>query len=149
MIDLEYLFSLSVLVGELKSLGAGPVGERRVVNILGGTFEGPSMKGTVLPGADWQLLRKDGLLDLDARYAIQEENGDLVQVVSQGYRHGPADVMAQLGSGESVDPSKYFFRTVMRFETSSPKLAFLNKTIAIATAERKPLGVELKAWAIK
>jgi hypothetical protein len=149
LIDLEFLFSMSVQVGELRSLGTGPMGERRVVSILGGTFEGPAMKGTVVPGADWQLLRADGLLDLDARYAIKEERGGLVQVVSQGYRHGPPEVMAQLARGESVDASKYFFKTVMRFETGAPELAFLNKTIAIARAERKARGVELQAWAIK
>lgn len=148
MIKSEFLCTLDVDVGELVSLGSGPLGERRRVEILGGTFEGPRMKGTVIPGADWQLLRQDGVLDLDARYALRDESGALVHVLSQGMRHGPPEVMACLARGESVDPSSYFFRSVMRFETSAPALDFLNRTIAVATAERKARKVELTAWAI-
>lgn len=149
MVDSEFLCSLSVDVGEIISMGQGPLRERRVVNIIGGSFEGPQMKGTVLPGADWQMLRGDGVLELDARYALREERGGLVHVLSQGMRHGPPDVMERLARGEEVDPASYFFRTVMRFETGSPELAFLNRTIAIAKAQRKARRVELSAWSIR
>ena len=68
----EFLMDLAVDVGEVVSMGVTPLGERRVVNILGGTFEGPEMRGEVLAGgADWQLARTDGVLDLDAHYALQ------------------------------------------------------------------------------
>ena len=148
MLASEFLCTLSVDVGELVSLGCGPLGERRRVDILGGTFDGPRMKGTMVPGADWQLLRQDGVLELDARYALRDASGALVHVLSQGMRHGPPDVMARLARGETVDPSSYFFRSVMRFETSAPELDFLNRTIAVATAERQARKVELTAWAI-
>ncbi len=69
-----------------------------------------------------------------------------MQVVSQGMRHGPPEVLARLGRGEDVPSSQYFFRTIMRFETGASELAFLNKTIAVATAERKARRVELQAW---
>lgn len=143
MLRFEPLMTVSADVGEIVSLGSGPLGERRVVDILGGSFEGSSLRGTVLPGADWQILRTDGVLDIDARYVLREERGGLVRVVSQGYRHGPPEVMARLARGEAVEPSAYFFRTVMRFETGATDLAWLNKTIGIATAERKARQVEL------
>jgi hypothetical protein len=146
MLKFEFLFNLSAEVGELISLGAGPVGERRVVYIGTGSFEGPAMRGELIGGADWQILRSDGALELDARYAIREEGGGVIQVLSQGLRHGPPEVMARLARGEDVDPESYFFRTVMRFETGDGKLAWLNKTIAVATAERKARRVELRAW---
>jgi len=149
MIESELLCKLSVEVGEVISMGPGPVGERRRVDILGGTFEGPRMRGQVMPGADWQLLRQDGVLDLDARYALRVDGGGLVHVLSQGLRHGPPEIMAKLARGEDVDPSSYVFRSVMRFETGEPALAFLNKTIAVAVAQRKARRVELTAWAIK
>ena len=149
MIESELLCTLSVEVGEVVSMGPGPVGERRRVDILGGTFEGPRIKGQVMPGADWQLLRQDGVLDLDARYALRVDGGGLVHVLSQGLRHGPPEIMAKLARGEDVDPSSYVFRSVMRFETGEPSLAFLNKTIAVAVAQRKARRVELTAWAIK
>lgn len=144
---LEFLMHLAVDVGEVVSMGEGPLGERRVVGILGGRFEGPELRGEVLSGgADWQIARKDGVLDLDARYALKEEGGGLVRVVSQGYRHGPGEVLAALARGEEVDPEKYFFRTIMRFETGAPYLEWLNRTIAVAAAERKARKVLLRAY---
>lgn len=142
----EYLMSVSAEVGELVNMGPAPLGERRVVSITGGTFEGPLLRGVIVGGADWQIARSDGVIELDARYALRDARGGLVQVVSQGYRHAPADVLACLARGEDADPASYFFRTFMRFETGAPELAFLNKTMAVATAERKARRVELRAY---
>lgn len=144
--QLEFLFTLVAEVGEVATMGAAPLGERRVVQITGGHFEGPQVKGEVIGGADWQIVRNDGAIELDARYAIKEARGGLVQVISQGMRHGPPEVLARLARGETVPASEYFFRTIMRFETGASELAFLNKTIAVASAERKARQVELKAW---
>jgi hypothetical protein len=146
--QLEFLMNLAVDVGEIVSMGEGPLGERRFVGILGGTFEGPDLRGEVLPGgADWQIARKDGVLDLDARYALKESRG-LVRVTSQGYRHGAPEVLAALARGDDVDPAKYFFRTVMRFETGAAGLEWLNRTIALASAERKARKVLLSAYRV-
>ena len=147
MLEFEYLCDLKVDVGEIVTMGPGPLGERRIVAILGGTFEGPQLRGTVLPGGnDWQIVRTDGVLDVDARYALRTDAGDAIRVVSQGYRHGPPEVLAALGRGDDVAPDKYFFRTVLRFETGAPDLAWLNKTIAIAKAQRKVRQVLLTAY---
>jgi hypothetical protein len=109
-------------------------------------LEGAGARGEVLPGgADLQIARIDGVLELDARYTLKEQGGGLVRVVSQGYRHGPSDVLAALARGEDVDPARYFFRTTMRFETGAPYLEWLNRTIAVATAERKAGQVRLDA----
>jgi hypothetical protein len=143
----DYLCRLSVEVGDVVSMGPGPLGERRVVPILGGTFEGPGLRGDVLGGGnDWQILRRDGVLDLDARYALREQRGAVIRVVSRGYRYGPTDVLARLARGEEVDPAAYFFRTVLRFETGDSTLSWLNTTIAVASAERHARRVELRAW---
>lgn len=144
--QLEFLARLFVDVGQVVSMGSGPLGERRVVPILGGTFEGPGMRGEVLPGADWQIVRADGVLDIDAHYALKDAGGGIVRVVSQGYRHAPAAVLEALARGEDVDPSQYFFRTIMRFETGAPYLGWLNRTIAVATAQRKARQVWLEAY---
>ncbi len=146
-IRFEFLMKLAVDVGELVSMGQGPLGERRVVAIDGGTFEGPQLRGEVLRGgADWQIARADGVLDLDARYALREASGAYIRVLSQGYRHGPPEVLAALARGEEVEPARYFFRTVMRFETGTPELEWLNKTIAIGTAERKARKVLISTY---
>lgn len=143
----EFLMDLAVEVGEVVSMGMTPLGERRVVGIIGGTFEGSEMRGEVMPGgADWQLARSDGVLELDAHYVLQERAGAVVRVVSQGYRHGPADILAALARGERVDPAEYYFRTVMRFETAAPHLGWLNKTLALASGERQARRVLLSAY---
>jgi uncharacterized protein DUF3237 len=89
--------------------------------------------------------RKHAVLDIDARYALKEQGGGLVRVVSQGYRHAASEVLAALARGEEVDPTTYFFRTIMRFETGAQYLEWLNRTIAVATAERKARRVLLNA----
>ena len=149
MLKFEFLCKLEVDVGEVVTMGHGPLGERRIVPILGGTFEGPAMRGKVLPGGnDWQIVRADGVLDVDARYALQVETGGAIRVVSQGYRHGPPEVLASLARGEQVEAEKYFFRSTLRFETGDADLAWLNRTIAVATAERKARQVLLTAYAL-
>lgn len=143
----EFLMRIAADVGEIQTMGGGPLGERRIVAITGGRFDGPQLKGEIVPGgADWQIVRADGVLDIDARYAMRAESGAMIRVVSQGYRHGPPEVLAALGRGEDVPKEKYFFRTVMRFETGAPELAWLNRTIAVASAERRARQVLLEAW---
>lgn len=146
MLEFEFLMDVVAEVGDLVNMGPAPLGERRCVPILGGSFHGPRLRGTVMPGTDWQIARGDGALDIDARYALKETNGGIIAVSSQGLRHGPPEIMARLGRGETVDPSHYFFRTVMRFETGAQDLSWLNKTIAIASAARHARRVELRVW---
>ena len=121
------------------------MGHRRVVNIQGGHFEGDLISGTVLPGgADWQWVRTDGTIDLDARYTLKTDAGELIQVTSQGLRTASPDVLARLGRGEDVDPALYYFRTVMRFETSAPALLPLTRLLAVAYGRRTRNAVELR-----
>ena len=148
------LLRLEVQVGELLTLGAMAVGERRMVTITGGRFEGAGdlqgWQGEVLGGgADWQLLRPDGVLEVDARYVLQDTQGARVQVVSQGLRHGPPEVLAALARGEAVDPATYYFRTAMRFEAAVPNLQALNRLVAVAYGAREARCVRLAAFAVR
>jgi hypothetical protein len=109
--------------------------------ITDGHFEGPRLHGKVLAGGgDWTLLRGDGVLELDLRVTLETDDGALIHMTSQGLRHGPADVIAALARGESVDPSSYYFRTLPRFETGHPKYDFLNRLLAVASGDRRPKG---------
>jgi hypothetical protein len=147
MLAFQPLFDAHVEVAEIVTLGRTPLGERRVVNILGGWFRGEWLHGRVRAGgADWQTIGEDGAARLDARYTLETEGGLLVQVRSEGLRHGPADVLARLAAGEDVDPGRYYFRTVLRFETGAPGLDWLNRVIAIARGARLPRAVELHAF---
>ena len=132
-------------LADIVDVGVTPMGHRRVVNIQGGHFEGDLISGTVLPGgADWQWVRTDGTIDLDARYTLKTDAGELIQVTSQGLRTASPDVLARLGRGEDVDPALYYFRTVMRFETSAPALLPLTRLLAVAYGRRTRNAVELR-----
>ena len=67
-----------------------------MVPITGGTFEGPRLKGKVLPGADWQIVRPDGVLELEARYALETDDGALISMVNRCLRRASPEVMARL-----------------------------------------------------
>ncbi len=73
------LMTLRVTVATPQSIGAVPHGTRRTVPITGGDFEGPRLRGSVLPGgsADWLLLRADGVLELDLRATLRTDDGGL------------------------------------------------------------------------
>jgi hypothetical protein len=149
MISNEPIFTFRAELANILDVGKAPLGHRRVVNILGGTVTGARMTGRVLPGgADWQIVAPDGMADLHARYTLESDAGALVQVESKGMRHAPADILARLGRGEDVDPSLYYFRTVMRFETAHPTTAWLNKIMAIARGARERNAVKLEVYEV-
>jgi len=99
-------------------------------------------------GTDWQIMAADGALDIHARYTIESDAGALIQVDSRGLRNGPPDVMARLGRGEDVDPSLYYFRTVMRFTTAHPSTAWLNRILALAKGAREKDAVKLAVFEV-
>ena len=135
------LMTLRVIVPQPQKIGVVPQGTRVIAPITGGTFEGPRLRGKVLPGGgDWLLTRSDGVLELDLRITLEANDGALIYMTSFGLRHGPPEVLAALARGESVDPSKYYFRTAPKFETSAPQYAFLNRLIAIASGDRRASG---------
>jgi len=144
MISAEPIFSIRCELANILDLGPAPFGHRRVVNILGGTVSGPKFSGRILPGgADWQIVAADGTIDLHARYTAESDAGALVQVDSRGLRSGPPDVLARLGRGEDVDPSLYYFRTVMRFATAHADTQWMNCILALARGAREKNAVRL------
>src|SRR5258705_9326105 len=139
--DSRLLMTLQVAVVGAQKVGAVPHGTRVTAPIASGHFEGPRLRGRVLPGGgDWTLLRGDGVLELDLRITLETDDGALIYMTSFGLRHGPPEVIAALARGESVDPSTYYFRTTPSFETSAPQYAFLNRLIAIAAVDRRASG---------
>jgi len=102
--ELVPAFDFIITLASVKDLGDTPVGHRRIINILGGTVEGPKMQGKILQGgADWQYIRADGVTYLDARYTIETEDGGLIFVSNLGYRHGPPEIIERLTRGEPVE----------------------------------------------
>ena len=148
--QLEPLTRLEITLAAPQEFGATPLGRRRVIPITGGRFAGARLSGRVLPGgADWQLVRPDGVAWLDARYTIQTDDGALIYVRNRGYRHAPEDVMQRLNSGDAVDPSLYYMRTTPWFETGEARYAWLNRIVCVATGARRAAAVELEVFEVK
>src|SRR2546429_2516198 len=132
--DSRLLMMLQVFVSPPQKLGAVPHGTRIIAPITSGTFEGPRLRGKVLPGGgDWTLSRSDAVLELDLRITLETDDGALISMTSFGLRHGPPEELAALTPGESVDPSAYYFRTAPRFEPTAPQYEFLTRLIAISS----------------
>jgi hypothetical protein len=137
----QLLMTVRIVAGPAQKVGAVPHGVRTIVPVAGGDFEGPQLRGRVLPGGgDWLLLRSDGVLELDLRIALETDDHALIDMRFLGLRHGPPDVIAALGRGEVVDPASYYFRTLPRFETSTQRYAFLNRIITVGVGETRPDG---------
>jgi hypothetical protein len=149
MMSPDPIFTILADLAEILHFGPTPYGERRVIHILGGRVSGPKLSGRILPGgADWQIVRTDGASDVQARYTIETDAGAHVLVNSEGLRHGPPEVLARLLRGEAVDPTEYYFRTVMRFETGEKSLDWLNRTLAIARGAREAKAVRLEVFEV-
>jgi hypothetical protein len=136
-------------VAALETLGPAPQGERRFVPLGGGTAEGPELNGRLVEGGvDWQWQRSDGVLEIAAHYVIRADDGGLIEVRSDGLRHGPDEVMQRLARGEEVDPGEYFFRTLVRFTTGAPAWLHLNRVMALAVGRREARRVILDFYRI-
>jgi len=135
------LMTVRITAAPSQKLGTVPHGTRIIVPVTGGDFDGPRLRGKILPGGgDWLLLRADGVLELDLRITLETDDHALIYMTFQGLRHGPPDAIAALGRGEVVDPARYYFRTVPRFETSAEAYAFLNRIVTVGVGETRPDG---------
>jgi hypothetical protein len=149
-LKLQSLFKAEITLAAPQELGEGPLGRRRIIGIAGGRFAGDRLSGRVLPGgADWQVIRADGVADLDARYTLETTDGALIYVRNRGYRHGPGDVLDKLAAGTPVDPALYYMRTTPLFETGERRYAWLNRIICVATGARHAASVELEVYEVK
>jgi len=148
--SLTRVYRLEATVGEPLDLGDLARGRRRIVPLTSGTFAGPELNGTLVPGssADWQVVLPDGTALGDVRYTLQTDGGDLLYVQSRGVRHGSAEVLERLARGENVDASEYTFRTATQIETAAPALDWLNKGVFISVGGREPGAVIYETYLV-
>jgi Protein of unknown function (DUF3237) len=147
---LEFVCELAVSIGKAQMIGETSTGTRRIIPILGGTFKGPNMQGVILPGgADWQIVTKDGIAYLDARYTLQTDDSVLIYISNTGIRVASEEVLKKLSNGEQVDPDAYYFRTIPVFETTKGKYDWLMKSVFIAKGIRNPDNVIIQVWRVE
>jgi hypothetical protein len=145
---LTLVYRLDATVAPPLELGEIPPGRRRIVALTGGTFTGPSLKGTLVPtgSADWQTVLPDGTTHGEIRYTLQAETDDLLAVESRSIRHGSPEVLARLAAGEEVDPSAYVFRAATWIRTAAPELDWLNRGVFVTVGARRPTGVSYETY---
>lgn len=129
----DFVYEAIVDIAEVQSLGESPVGGRFIVNILGGEFKGPLLQGKILPGgADRQLLRPDGIKELDALYEMQTDDGVIITVHNQ--------VTIDIPS-----PDQRYARSVVKFRAPSGNYEWLNRRVFVGTLESlKPARMAVK-----
>ena len=145
---LEAAFDVTVNVGGVVDYGQTRAGHRRVIDIVGGEITG-SIEARILPGgADWQLVRSDGCIDIDGRYSAETAEGDLIYIQVAGVRSGSPETLEALLRGDTIDPGAYYFRTTLSLETSAARLAHLEHSIFIASCVREAGKVSYRAYRV-
>lgn len=148
--DLKHICDLEVELGPIREMGNGRAGNRRIIPIIGGTVSGPHLQGKILDiGADWQTIFKDGLAELDTRYAMETHDGAIIEIINYGYRFGPPEVLAALARGEDVAPNAYSMRTMAKLETGDERYDWVNKTLFVGTGARQKSTVIVSLFAVQ
>jgi hypothetical protein len=131
-INTKFLFTIALEI-QVSSLGETPYGRRRIFHFDAGSFEGPKLKGKVLPGGGGRsLIRRDDVMEVDVRLVLETDDKHQIYTAWKGIRHGPKEVMERLYRGEMVDPQDYYFRATPYFETGSEKYDWMNRVCSIA-----------------
>jgi hypothetical protein len=144
----EFLLDTTITLAPAVAVGDGPFGTRTIYNVVGGTFEGPMLRGTVHSGGgDW-LLTSPSHNELDVRATIETDDGALIYVSYRGVLKIDQALVQRVIAGEDVSPSEYYFRTSPRFETGHEKYAWLNSTVCVAYGRFGPNLVEYRIFAI-
>lgn len=147
--DMQLLFEARGALEPAIVVGQTPEGLKRVVPIVGGTFTGPRIRGSLVPGgADWQYVRSDGVTVVEARYLLRTDDDVLIEVHNRGLRHGPEEVMRRLAAGENVDPGEYYFRAAPSFTAPAGKYEWLNRSLFLCTGARYATAITLWVYEV-
>lgn len=147
--SLEFFCDLRVKLDPALVVGETPHGTRRIIPIIGGTVNGPTIKGEIIRGgADWQVIRKDGVTELEAHYQFKTDDGVIIYIKNTGIRAATPEIAARIAKGEKVDPSEYYFRAVPKFEAPLGKYHSINNAIYVCTGERLPDAVLIKVYKV-
>ena len=135
-LETKYVFTITARIADVVTAGEIGTGVRRIIPIIGGDVQG-AVTGKVLPfGADFQIIRPNELIELEAKYAFETNDGATVYVENKGIRFGPVDLLQKLKRNEPVDPKLIYCRTVPKFETGHENYRWLMETLFVGSAVR-------------
>lgn len=145
----ELLCELVADLAESQDIGMTPKGWRMIAPVTGGKVTGSKLNGEALSfGADWILMRGDGVGEIDVRATLRTDDGELIYVYYRGYLNVDPEVFARVQNGEDVDPSEYYFRTTPVFETGSEKYSWLNEIVCVGVGKLGDRKVQYKIYQI-
>ena len=137
VLQTRYVFTITARIGSVTSAGDIGTGVRRIIPITGGEVKGQEVNGQICAfGADFQIIRPNELIELEAKYAFATDDGAVIYVENRGIRFGPLELLQKLKRGEPVDPKLIYFRTVPKFETGSEKYRWLMQSLFVGSAAR-------------
>ncbi len=140
---LEYAFTISLELTGLRWVAPTAIGVKRgAVYAASGIIEGPRLRGRVVPmsGGDFPLVRPDDVIDFDARYLLEADDGATIYMQNRGYRWGDESVMERLRRNEPVGSDEYYMRVTPKFDSPAGPHEWLNRHVFVGTAEKVPGG---------
>ena len=149
MAKLEYLMTYRADLKPPADVGTGPFGSRQVYDVTGGQFEGPRLKGQIIPsGGDWLLVGADGIGRLDVRATFETDDGARIYMQYYGVIELNEKVQQALASGGETAYGDAYFMTQPRFETGDPRYAWLNKVVAVGEGRALSNAVEYRVFQV-
>ncbi len=150
---LEFLYRLIAEVSQPIEVGTVEGGFLKIIPITGGSFEGPRIKGTVLPiGADWNTTshQTPTTKHIDTRYILQTDDDAIISLSTRGYATQTEEVLSRRTAREPVNPEEYYFKQHLYFETSAEKYLWINNVVAFGCViSQKIPGVIYDAWIVR
>jgi hypothetical protein len=139
--QLEHAFTISIDLTGLRWVKPTSQGATRAaIYAASGKVEGPRLNGKVIPmsGGDFPLLRPDGVIDFDARYLLEADDGAIIYMQNRGYRWGSEEAMAKMARNEPVGSEEYYMRVTPKFDAPAGPHEWLSKHVFIGVAEKIP-----------
>ncbi len=134
--DTEMVLKILVKLGETEDMGESADGHRINYPIIGGTFTGKGMKGTVIPGgADMSVRRNDGVTWVDALYRLRTDDGQVIIIHNAGIWRPNEDGLRKLQAGEKLEEKDYYCLTSPYFRTPPGKHAWMSQYIYVGTID--------------
>ncbi|GAB1729391.1 hypothetical protein NU195Hw_g4343t1 [Hortaea werneckii] len=150
--SLQFLFHLECDMEDFHHIGQGPFGNRSTVIFKGGRFEGPRMRGTILPGGgDWEIVQDHDDIQtahLNTRYNLQTHDGAIIYIQTTGTRTGKRSVLEKLGEDKSITPDQFRMRLNLTLETGDPRYSWVNDGVFIASSGRSGTQVIYDAYQV-
>jgi hypothetical protein len=138
----EFAFTIAIELTRPHWLRPTSMGvTRAAIYAANGTISGPLLSGKVMPlsGGDFPLVRPDGVIDFDARYLLEADDGTVIYVQNRGFRWAKtAEIAEQLSNNQSADPDEYYMRVSPKFDVPEGPHAWMGKHIFVGVAEKLP-----------